>query len=351
VDEKKHPSQGGNPYSQDMRDMVITRYQLGLPLVSPDLDELRQEYQYPSLWLCWRYIRKFIQEGHARPKHETGNHMAERQVLGQHLVRLALYRVVHPEGTITEARAFLSNMDPTIAPFNPKEICRAEHLLGLRKKAASTTCVRAYWAINLHKRDMFWTWNYPFGRADVNTSDMIDMDECGLKIEASNPSFGKCVSWERCHFDGAYNRERKLNLMMAISADKNYDMEWHSHWPQEEGGTNLFRMYRFIESIIDRLAIDWPGRSFCFTMDNLNVHHSPVLLTLISNHGHRYLFRAPFWSVDRPMEYIFNSIHTLLLRHFCTIDDLAVLGNCIDTVIAQMTGFNNYFQHVGFPDN
>jgi hypothetical protein len=49
VGEKKHPSRGGNPYSQDMRDLVITRYQLGLPLVSPDLDELNQEYQYPSV--------------------------------------------------------------------------------------------------------------------------------------------------------------------------------------------------------------------------------------------------------------------------------------------------------------
>ncbi len=80
----------------------------------------------------------------ARPKHNTGNHMAECQVLGQHLVRLALYCVVHPEGTIAEARAFLMNTDPTIAPSSPQEICRAEHLLGLRKKAASTTCVRAF---------------------------------------------------------------------------------------------------------------------------------------------------------------------------------------------------------------
>jgi hypothetical protein len=93
--------------------------------------------------------------------------MAERQVLGQHLVRLALFRIVHPEGTIAEARAFLLNMDPTIAPFNPSNIVRAEHLLDLRRKASSTTCERAYWQINLHKRDMFWLWNYPFGRANV----------------------------------------------------------------------------------------------------------------------------------------------------------------------------------------
>ena len=258
---------------------------------------------------------------------------------------------MHPEGTIAEAHAFLSNMDPTVAPFCPSEIVRAEHILDLRRKASSTTCERAYWQINQHKREMFWTWNYPFGRADVDTSDMIDMDECGLKIETSNPGFGKCVSWERCHFEGAYNRERKLNLMMAISANPVYDMEWHEHWPQEEGGTNLFRMYTFIERIIDQLAIDRPGCSFCFTMDNLNIHHNPVLLEMIANRGHRYLFRAPYWSVDGPMEYVFNTIHTLLLQHFCTIDDLIVLANRIDTVIAQMTNFRNYFLHVRLPDN
>jgi len=62
-----------------------------------------------------------------------GNRMAERKVLGQHLVQLALYRIVHPEGTIAEARAFLSNMDPTGAPFCPSEIARVEHILDLQE--------------------------------------------------------------------------------------------------------------------------------------------------------------------------------------------------------------------------
>ncbi len=120
--------------------------------------------------------------------------MAEHQVLGQHLVWLVLYRLVHPEGTIAEACAFLSNIDPKIAPFPPSNIVRAEHILDLWRKASSTTCERAYWQMNLHKRDMFWLWNYPFGRTDINTSDIIDMDEYGLKIENSNPLFGKSVS-------------------------------------------------------------------------------------------------------------------------------------------------------------
>jgi hypothetical protein len=94
-------------------------------------------------------------------------------------------------------------MDLTIAPFPPSSIARAEHLLDLRRKASSTTCERAYWQINLPKRDIF----CPFGRADAATSDMIDIDECALKlkIETSNPSLGKCVFWEHCNFEGTYN--------------------------------------------------------------------------------------------------------------------------------------------------
>jgi len=72
---------------------------------------------------------------------------------------------------------------------------------------------------------MFWDWNYPKGRVDVSTHDMINMDQAGMKIEASDPCFGKAVSWQRCHVYRAYNRDRKLNLMMAVSADPTYDIE------------------------------------------------------------------------------------------------------------------------------
>jgi hypothetical protein len=57
------------------------------------------------------------------------------------------------------------------------------------------------------------------------------------------------------------------------------------------------------------------------------------------------------WTDHGPVEYVFNMIHTLLLQYFCTIDDLPVLGNRIDTVIAQMTNFKNYFLHVRLSDN
>ena len=51
------------------------------------------------------------------------------------------------------------------------------------------------------------------------------------------------------------------------------------------------------------------------------------------------------------MGYVFNTSHTLLLQYFRNINLLLVFGNRIDTVIAQITNFKNYFLHVRLPDN
>ena len=71
----------------------------------------------------------------------------------------------------------------------------AEHFLGLRRKALSTTCMQAFLLLNEHKRYVFWNHNYSFGQADVRTQDITDVDEAEFKIESTNPSFGKIVSW------------------------------------------------------------------------------------------------------------------------------------------------------------
>ena len=101
---------------------------------------------------------------------------------------------------------------------------------------------------------------------------------------------------------------------------------------------------------MDQLDADHPGRLFCFTMDNRDIHHSEILLERFEERGHRYLFRAPYWSLDRPMEYIFNIVH-VLLTYSRDIGDLDELGNRLDSIITEMGDFLEYFMHVQFPDN
>jgi hypothetical protein len=102
---------------------------------------------------------------------KTDNKEAERMVRGQLLVNLALFRAVDPHASIDEARAFLYNVDPMVGvPFRPAAVVEAEYLLGLRRKASSATCKRAFLplTLNKHKRFVFWNQNYhPSGRANV----------------------------------------------------------------------------------------------------------------------------------------------------------------------------------------
>ena len=44
-------------------------------------------------------------------------------------------------------------------------------------------------------------------------------------------------------------------------------------------------------------------------------------------------FRAPYWSVDGPMEYIFNTIHVFLLQFHNEVHDLDQLEATLDHII------------------
>ena len=64
---------------------------------------------------------------------------AGREISGLVLEWLALYRAVLPKATLAECCAFLYNdMDPNEPPYSNSQVYRAEQLLDLKRKAAST---------------------------------------------------------------------------------------------------------------------------------------------------------------------------------------------------------------------
>ena len=56
-------------------------------------------------------------------------------------------------------------------------------------------------------------------------------------------------------------------------------------------------------------------------MDNLVTHKHPAVLYAIFAARHRVVFRAPYYLVDRAIEYVFNSIHHQLTYHVHNIFD------------------------------
>jgi hypothetical protein len=341
------PAGGGNPYEDHTHQQVLEMHLQGLDLDTPDLNALRAEWKFPALVTCNRWIDIFYETGDICPKRATGNAYSQREILGDVLEKLALYRSVFVKATAAECRAYLYNLDPTVDPYSHSQLCRAEDLLGLKRKAASTTADLAYTTSNLQKRNFYWSHPPPLGMQGISTADIIDIDEAGFKLEHQNRKFGKTVSALRCTQAGVYGRGEKLNLLLAISGDDVNVMRWHEIWMM--GGTTITRFYDFIRRILDDLAVQFPGRRFCFTMDNLNSHKNPIILNMLHNAGHLYVFRAPYWPTDGAVEYVFNTVQTRLKVHLNKLTTMEELRNRVNLIVGTIPSFYRYFLHVGFP--
>ena len=121
---------------------------------------------------------------------------------------------------------------------------------------------------------------------------------------------------------------------------------WYDTW--EEGGTTVERFVDFIQQIIDDIGPGTAERRFCFTMDNLAAHLNTMVFDLIIGNGHRMVRRAPYYPVDGPIEYVFNTLQNLLNVFMREIHDMDTLRHHTHRIITSMGNFQGYFRHVGF---
>ena len=343
-----HPSETRQPYSNDIRQFAIQNYANGND-ATPGFAQLRAQGAYPSRRSVQRWARRVHQFGHTRPFIHTGNNCAEREINGMDLFYVSLYRVAFPRATAAEINAFLYNMNQHYLNFrfySASQISRCEKSIHLTTKRSSTTAYRALLPVNVMRRDQYFNLPYPFGIADMNAEDMIDVDEAAIELTGINPNRGKSVEGQRVRDQGPYSKVEKVNLMLAICGDLLLPERWTDMWDQ--GGTTVDRLLNFLRRVIDDLAQVAPNRSFCFTMDNLSTHRSPLISNLIFAHGHRLVFRAPYYPIDGAIEYVFNTVQSMLrlkLNEILTREDLV---EQIRLEIANIPIFTPYFRHVGF---
>jgi transposase len=84
------------------------------------------------------------------------------------------------------------------------------------------------------------------------------------------------------------------------------------------------------------------------TSYNLTSHRSALIRQLIFAKGHRVVFRAPYYPVDGPIEYVFNTIQQELRMRVHTISTENDLVAAIQAIIANIPDFVNYFAHCGY---
>jgi len=264
------------------------------------------------------------------------------------VIFLALYRTIFPKATAAEINAFLyranfGNLDFKF--YSPSQISEAEDRIGLTRVAGSTTAYQAFFPVNRQKRWNYWNLPFPFGIADIKRTDMIDLNECGLFVETAARGFGKCYIGKRVNEEGPYSKSEKWTLLLAISGDPD-DQRWKKIWA--DGGTTNDRMVDLIEEILEDIGPGTPHRRRCFIMDNLTSHHSAQVETLIHAAGHRIVFRAPYYPVDGPIEYVFNSLQVALWINMHKIRTGPNLLHQVSIAIAGMQSFEPYFIHCGY---
>ena len=83
-------------------------------------------------------------------------------------------------------------------------------------------------------------------------------------------------------------------------------------------------------------------------MDNLLVNTNVYILAEILARGHRYVFRAPYYPVDSPIEYVFNTIECALAYQMHEIETVADLNVHVRAIVRLMPNLVNYFTNCGY---
>ena len=306
---------------------------------------------FPHIATIYRWSNRDTVEGHYLPYQRNGGPQPTVFV-GRDLLLLAYYRLIHPEARASEVIAYLWNTHGRFLNpprfYHPSQITRAEQDIGLSRKRAAKTARQA-----LSTRIQNWRYNYwhlplPFGIADVAARDMIDIDEAVVTAEDAKRGYGKSFMFHRVRYYGPYSREGgSVRVIMAVSGDPDLGYRF-ADIQEERGGTTFDEFYRMIDRISLYLSVNQPGRRFVFLMDNLNVHHNPLIVFTLLLRGHFIVFRAPYTPSDGPIEYVFNVLEGALIHYMHRISNAADVKRVLESKIAAMREFSRFFRHVGY---
>jgi len=114
---------------------------------------------------------------------------------------------------------------------------------------------------------------------------MIHIDEAQFKLQSQDYKRDKVTRQMRCDAQCKYKKGAgAVSLIMGISGDEQNPFEFSKQY--SSGGNNCWQFYNYMAAFIEWLNTNRPGRACCFTMDNLNIHKSPIILDLVEDAGH-----------------------------------------------------------------
>jgi transposase len=271
----------------------------------------------------------------------TGN----KQVVslsGIHQFHLLFYRAAYPKANADEVRRWMFENSPPNSSiiFSRQQITRAEIRMRLSHKRSSTTALQASEPRNLVRRYLFWNRPYPLGRVGIPIVDLLDYDEAAFFLETANRKEGKAYVGVRVREEGPYGHSQKWTLKLCVGPGV------FKHFAfTKEAGTSKAAFRLFISSMLPRLAV---GPQRTILMDNLESHYDAATWINVAAAGHRFLPRTPYYPVDGPIEYVFNTIGCALRQRLYRIRTEADLQREMLNIITGLPAMRNYFVHCGY---
>ena len=340
---KPHPSVGGTRgYSVEMRESEIWSYDHGLPVTASA-----------------RSIQRWIRRLH--PYVMTGNG-DRRVIVGLEQFNLVLFLLAWPDAWLDEIIAYIANTGNGRV-YSRSQVSRRLKELGLTKKVGSTEARQASLPINRFKREQFWNMNLPFGVNGCDRRRLIDIDEIGIELQRTNRKYGHSFAGVRVVKPGHYSRDTKITVILAVEAGDpalapavRGSVENPRRWLRimVKAGTTTIDFNDFLVTICEDLQNNHPigmngNHSRVFLWDNLSSHCSPIIhQTVEGDFGHLIVRRPPYKPSDAPIEYIFCSLICELQSRTFTTNNVNELIHAIQLVVANLSGFDNTFNKLGY---
>lgn len=309
----------------------------------------RAQGQFPVPRTVDRHRKRLQATGSLEPMKRTGNKRSSI-LKGYDLLCLSLYLRAYPTSTLSERQVFIWNVfgrfRQTPLIYSEKQLCEAEQSLGISRKKCAVSDVRAFSPRVTRLRWAFWNLPPPMGIAGVPRSAMIDLDEAVIDVETcANRRMAKAALNRREPRVAGHGRQNSHLIIAAISGNEDGDRFMEIH---DRSGTSFPVFYDFMTNLLNHVGPGVPGNVRCFMMDNLNIHHDDIVKGMIVAAGHMYVYRAPYWPSDGPVEYFFNALEGSLRNKMFSIDGRHSVPTQIVNFARGVNSTENYFEHVGF---
>ena len=340
---RPHPRVGGTRgYPVPMRESELWSFDHGFPTVAS---------------------RRSMQRWNTRlhPYIMTGN--SEKNVIvGLDQYHMILFLLAWPEARLDEIIAFLANAGNGRV-YSRSQVSSRLNELGLTKKVGSTEAKQASLPINLFKREQFWQMPPPFGVSGCERRRLIDVDECGIELQRTNRKYGHTYCGVRMVKPGHYSKDTKLTIILAVEPgdpalqpEVQGSIQNPRRWLRIliKAGTTTLDFNQFLRYVCTNLQNHHPdgmigNHSRIFLWDNLSSHCSPIIhQTVEGEFEHIIIRRPPYKPADAPIEYIFCSLMQELQSRTFETNNLVQLIQQIQNVVANLSGFNNTFNKLGY---